>query len=116
MDQSTTTNEVDSVRDLTPVQWKAGIAAWLGWLFDGLDGTLYTLAAPVFVAQLLALHHEPVKLQGAWVQFWFLVGWACGGYVFGRIGDRIGRTRTIMLTILTYAAFTGLSSFAPDCP
>jgi MFS family permease len=112
MTTSSSQNDATTLRDLTPVQWKGGIAAWLGWLFDGLDGTLYTLAAPVFVAQLLQAHNEPVKLQGAWIQFWFLVGWACGGYVFGRVGDRIGRTRTIMLTILTYALFTGLSSVA----
>ena len=42
-----------SLRDLTPQQWKSGIAAWLGWLFDGLDMHLYTLAAAPFVMQLL---------------------------------------------------------------
>ncbi len=109
---SGTNTEVNSLRDIAPVQWKCGIAAWLGWLFDGMDGTLYTLAAPIFVGQLLQAHHQTVGLQGAWIQFWFLVGWACGGAFFGRIGDRIGRTRTIMLTILTYALFTGLSAFA----
>ena len=105
-------SEATTTRDLTAAQWKCGIAAWLGWLFDGMDGTLYTLAAPVFVGQLLLAHHEKPGLQSAWIQFWFLVGWACGGAFFGRIGDRIGRTRTIMLTILTYALFTGLSAFA----
>ena len=104
--------EATTVRQITNVQWKCGIAAWLGWLFDGLDGTLYTLAAPIFVGQLLQAQHEPVRLQSAWIQFWFLIGWACGGAFFGRIGDRIGRSRTIMLTILTYALFTGLSAFA----
>ena len=41
-----------------------------------------------------------------------LLGWALGGGFFGRIGDRLGRARTLSLTILTYAAFTGLSFFA----
>jgi MFS family permease len=40
------------------------------------------------------------------------VGWALGGGVFGRLGDRLGRSRTLSLTILTYALFTGLSCFA----
>ncbi len=26
-------NEFQSLRDLSPHQWKSGIAAWLGWLF-----------------------------------------------------------------------------------
>ena len=38
---------------LSPQQWKSGIAAWLGWLFDGLDMHLYTLVAASFVAQLI---------------------------------------------------------------
>ena len=40
------------------------------------------------------------------------MGWALGGGFFGRIGDRLGRSRALSLTILTYALFTGLSFFA----
>ena len=39
----------------------------------------------------------------------FLIGWAVGGLLFGSLGDRLGRTRTMMITILIYAVFTGLS-------
>src|SRR5439155_13271952 len=42
----------------------------------------------------------------------FLVGWALGGGFFGRIGDRMGRSRALALTVLTYAMFTGLSACA----
>jgi len=42
-----------TLRSLSPQQWKSGIAAWLGWLFDGLDMHLYTLVATAFVAILL---------------------------------------------------------------
>src|SRR6187549_3115117 len=45
--------EVVRLRDLSSTQWKSGIAAWLGWFFDGLDMHLYTLVATPFVAQLL---------------------------------------------------------------
>src|SRR5947207_2792800 len=44
---------VERLSDLSSAQWRSGIAAWLGWLFDGLDGHLYTLVAAPFVAQLL---------------------------------------------------------------
>ena len=40
------------LRDVTPEHWKSGLAAWLGWLFDGLDMHLYTIVAIPFVAQL----------------------------------------------------------------
>jgi MFS family permease len=42
----------------------------------------------------------------------FLAGWAIGGVVFGVLGDRWGRARVMMITILLYSMFTGLSSFS----
>ncbi len=106
--------EVTRLRDLSPQQWKSGIAAWLGWLFDGLDMHLYTLVATPFVAELLsvATTSDAVTYHGSVIQAAFLVGWALGGGFFGRIGDRLGRARALNLTILTYAIFTGLSFFA----
>jgi len=102
------------LRDLTATQWRSGIAAWLGWLFDGLDMHLYTIVALPFVAQLMAMSESSgaVATKASIIQASFLVGWALGGGFFGRIGDRLGRARALMLTILTYAAFTGLSFVA----
>ncbi len=100
--------------DLSATQWRSGIAAWLGWLFDGLDMHLYSLVALPFVALLMNLdaHDSAVGQRASWIQAAFLVGWALGGAFFGRIGDRLGRSRALVLTILTYASFTGLSFFA----
>ena len=110
-----------SLRDLSPSQWKSGIAAWLGWLFDGLDLHLYTLVATAFVTILLGYHGvlnagatADVQSKAAWIQAAFLIGWALGGTFFGRLGDLIGRSRALSLTILTYAVFTGLSFFAHE--
>lgn len=74
--------DVRRLRDLSPQQWKSGIAAWLGWLFDGLDQHLYTLVAAPFVMQLVqaeAMSDSIVKNRGSWIQAAFLVGWALGG-------------------------------------
>ncbi len=100
---------------LSPRQWKSGIAAWLGWMFDGLDMHLYTLVAAPFVALLLGglVTTDPaVGKYASLIQGGFLLGWALGGGVFGWIGDRLGRSRTLSFTVLTYAVFTGLSFFA----
>ena len=113
--EATTPAEARHLRDLSPEQWKSGVAAWLGWLFDGLDMHLYTLVAAPFVMELLhaASPADPmVREKSSWIQAAFLVGWALGGAFFGRLGDRLGRSRALSLTILTYAAFTGLSFFA----
>lgn len=107
--------EVTRLRDLSPLQWKSGIAAWLGWLFDGLDMHLYVLVAGPFVAELLNITNvkDPdVGYYSSWIQAAFLIGWALGGGFFGRVADKLGRSRALMLTILTYALFTGLSYFA----
>jgi hypothetical protein len=115
------TAPVTRLKDLTSPQWKSGIAAWLGWLFDGLDLHLYTLVATSFVAMLLGYNYQgtldaaaqqEVGQKAAWIQAAFLIGWALGGTFFGRLGDLIGRSRALSLTILTYAVFTGLSFFA----
>jgi MFS family permease len=114
-DPVTSVHPVQRLRDLSPQQWKSGIAAWLGWLFDGLDMHLYVLVAAPFVAELIGAPSERDPLVGyysSWIQASFLIGWALGGGFFGRIGDRLGRSRTLTLTILTYALFTGLSFFA----
>lgn len=100
---------------ISSAQWKSGLAAWLGWMFDGLDMHLYTLVAAPFVAQLLAVpdtRDPSVGWYSSIIQAAFLLGWALGGGFFGRLGDRLGRSRALSLTILTYALFTGLSSLA----
>ena len=106
--------EVARLRDVSPDQWRSGIAAWLGWTFDGLELHLYTLVATPFVAELLNVDakDDAVGYYSSLIQGAFLLGWALGGGLFGWIGDRLGRSQTLMLTILTYALFTGGSYFA----
>src|SRR5690349_16050449 len=69
--------EVAGWRDLSSAQWKSGLAAWLGWLFDGLDMHLYTLIAITFVAELLHTDkaNPDVAYYSSWIQAAFLLGW-----------------------------------------
>jgi MFS family permease len=106
---------LDGLAGISPQQWKSATAAWLGWFFDGLDMHLYLLVAAPFVAQLLHTTNvkDPAVTQtSGWIQAAFLAGWALGGGFFGRLGDVIGRSKALSLTILTYAMFTGLSFVA----
>jgi predicted MFS family arabinose efflux permease len=101
--------------EISPQQWKSGIAAWLGWTFDGLELHLYTLVAAPLVVQLLGVASaaDPaVKEKSAYIQAAFLIGWAVGGAFFGRLGDLLGRSRALALTVLTYALCTGLCAFS----
>ncbi len=106
--------EAPPATTLSPHHLRSGIAAWLGWFFDGLDMHLFTLVAMAFVAELMGTQESDpaVARNASFIQAAFLIGWAIGGAFFGRIGDIVGRSRALVLTILTYAGFTGLSYFA----
>src|SRR2546430_10736577 len=97
------------LQDLTPQQWKSGIAAWLGWFFDGLDMHLYTLIAAPFVAELLhaaSPMEQAVKEKSSWIQAAFLLGWGPGGGIFCRIRERLRPLPPLSLAILPLTCFT----------
>ena len=63
--------EARHLREITARQWKSGIAAWLGWLFDGLEMHLYTLVATPLVIQLLgaaSIADPAIKEKSAFIQ------------------------------------------------
>src|SRR5437016_11568964 len=96
--------------------WIVLIIAALGWMFDTMDQNLFNLVRSDSVKELIARGGAPdparVTTIGGWLTSVFMVGWATGGFIFGIIGDRIGRTGTMILTIMIYALFTGLSGLA----
>ncbi len=103
-------------RGVSGYAWLVLIVAALGWLFDTLDQQLFTLIRFRSLQDILSLQYSGAALDEA-VQRWgykltsiFLVGWALGGLLFGILGDKIGRARTMMITILIYALFTGLNA------
>ncbi len=100
--------------DMTRYHWFVLLVAALGWLFDCLDQQLFTLARVPALKDLLQAEpgSQAVKAWSGYATMIFLMGWATGGLFFGVLGDRIGRAKTMMLTILVYSLFTGLSSFS----
>jgi MFS family permease len=83
----------------------------LGWLFDCLDQQLFNLAR-VPAMKALLLPGQSVPEYGGYATAIFLIGWATGGLTFGVLGDRIGRAKTMMITILVYSLCTGLSALS----
>src|ERR1700756_475914 len=88
-------------KGLTRYHWFVLLVAALGWLFDCLDQQLFVLARPAAMVSLVPARPEytPAQLSeaqrraGDLVTSLFMVGWACGGLLFGVVGDRIGRAR-----------------------
>jgi MFS family permease len=89
------------------------VAAFLGWMFDGLEQAIFPLIARPALRQMM--HTSNDGLVGMWYGYitaaW-LLGAAGGGLIFGWLGDQIGRVRSMALSVLVYSAFTGLGFFA----
>jgi len=96
---------------LTGYHWFVFIMASLAWVFDCLDQQIFILARNSAMASLLPPGLD-ANLYGTYATSIFIAGWATGGLIFGAVGDRIGRARTLMLTVLMYSIFTGLSALS----
>jgi MFS family permease len=98
--------------DMNRYQWTVLFAAWLGWGFDVFDGLLFNYVAPNAVPTLLGLPIGSAAAKAATLRWGgiltsiLLLGWSAGGILFGQIADRIGRKRTLLLTMLLYALGT----------
>ena len=101
-------------------QWTVILAAWLGWGFDIFDSLLMNYVAPNAVPTLLGITIGSAEAQGATLRWTgiltsiLLIGWCVGGIVFGKVCDRIGRTKTLLLTMLLYSLGTAACAFAPN--
>lgn len=100
-------------RYLKGYHWLVFILAACGWMFDTMDQQLFTASRADAMKELLPTVGEAARYNaGSWVTTIFIIGWAIGGLIFGVLGDRWGRAKTMAVTIILYAAFTGLSGLA----
>jgi MFS family permease len=101
-------------RQLTGYHWFVFLVASSAWLFDCLDQRLFSLARIPALNALKTASATPNDVQefGKIVTAFFLIGWGVGGMFFGALGDKFGRAKMLMVTILIYSVFTGLSYFS----
>lgn len=90
--------------EVTPAGRRALVAAFAGWTLDAMDFVLYLLAIPALRAEF-GLDARQAGLLATVA----LLSSAVGGVVFGRLADRIGRTRALSLTVLVFS-FASLGS------
>ena len=112
MQHETTQNPVaKGLAGLNGYQWFVFAMAAMAWMFDCLDQQLFLIARQGAMKDLLPEGWDQ-KLYGGYATSIFVAGWATGGLIFGALGDRIGRARTLTLTVLLYSVCTGLSAFS----
>ncbi len=99
---------------VTRYQWLVVLIASVGWVFDAFEGQLFNIQRNQMLADILhvATNDPEVRRWGEYFLAPFLVGGAVGGIFFGWLGDRWGRKPTMVVTILFYSLFSGLTYFA----
>ena len=102
---------------VTPYQWLVLFVAWLGWVFDAMDATIYAIVLHPALHDLLqspggTVSSEQIGWYGGIIFSIFLIGWAIGGITFGILADRFGRTKVLIATIIIYAVFTGAAALS----
>jgi MFS family permease len=108
-------------RALTPLtrdQIRGFWAAWAGWTLDGMDSFIYALVMVPALRELLprsgiVATTGAIGYYGGLLFAVFLAGWGLS-FIWGPIGDRIGRLRALMLTVLCYSAFTFCGALAQN--
>lgn len=100
---------------LTRNQIRGFWASWGGWTLDGMDSVIYALVlVPAMTTLLPNSGIAPTKVNigyyGSISFALFLIGWGLA-FLWGPVGDKFGRVRTLMLTIVWYSVFTFLSAF-----
>jgi MFS family permease len=100
---------------VTRYHWLVVIIAAAAWTFDCMDGRLFVLARESALSDLLrgkTTDPNIIKTYSGYATTSMFLGWATGGIYFGMMSDRIGRVKTMAITLLMYSLFTGLSGVA----
>lgn len=102
---------------ITRYQWLVLLIASLGWVFDIFEGQIFVASMRDAMPQLLGVDSADHPKVGIWSNYSFvsfLLGGAFGGVLFGVMSDRIGRSKTLIFTILFYSIFTSLTALATE--
>jgi MFS family permease len=103
---------------LTQNQVRGFWASWGGWALDGMDSFIYALVLVPSLRELLpqsglVANKQNIGYYGGLLFALFLVGWGLA-FLWGPVGDKFGRVRTLMLTIIWYSVFTFLSALVTN--
>ena len=98
-------------RDISPAERKSLVAGGLGWMLDAMDVMLYS-----FVLAYLIRDFGMSTGTAGLLNSLTLVASAVGGFFFGVLADRIGRTRALMASIFIYSLSSAACGFSHSIP
>ncbi len=94
-------------QNATPDQWRSFGSAYIGWMLDIMDLMLFAMVIRYISVDL---HFD--KGVAGMIASLTLLATAVGGLVFGYLADRVGRTRSMVLSIVCYSLGTALCGFS----
>ncbi len=97
---------------VTRYQWLVLIIASAGWVFDVYEGQIFNITREQMLRDILGDSSTEVKKYGDMFLGIFLLGGTFGGLLFGSLADRYGRRPIMVVTILMYSIFSGMTFFA----
>lgn len=103
---------MNETQGLSRAQWIVLAAAFLGWMFDGVEIGLFPLIVRPALQDLGVTSDSVIARWNSVIVASFLLGAAVGGLVFGWLGDKLGRVRAMVMSVLAYSLFTGACYFA----
>jgi MFS family permease len=102
-------------RGVTRYQWVILVIASAGWVFDAFEGQVFNITRSQMLQNLLVSSTpDEIRRWGDIFLGIFLMGGAVGGLMFGAVADKVGRKPMLILTILVYSIFSGLTFFAQN--
>src|SRR3954451_4872135 len=96
-------------RDMKPPERRLFWACATGWAIDGMDFIIYPLVIGTIIV-MWKVDPGTAGLAGTGT----LLASAIGGWLGGYLADRIGRVRTLQLTILWFSFFSLLCAFVQN--
>ncbi|OPF91643.1 MFS transporter [Rhodopseudomonas palustris] len=96
-------------KDMTVTEKRTFWACATGWALDGMDFMIY----PLVIGTIIALWKVDAGSAGLAGTVTLLAS-AVGGWAAGYLADRIGRVRTLQLTIIWFSLFSLLCAFAQN--
>ena len=94
-------------RQMTRAERGSLLAGGIGWMLDAFDVMLYSMVLATLIPEF-GMSKSVAGLLGSLT----LVASAIGGFYFGFVADRIGRTRALSISILVYSLATAACGFS----
>ena len=108
-------NSAEAQQPISRAARLALVSGFLGWMFDSMDLNIFTFVLVPSIRELTGAQTAAAIAQyGGFIVALKIFAWGLGGVFFSVVADRIGRSKTLVITILIYSVFTALSGFAQN--